>query len=66
CSLSSDALPAFIACLPDMNNTDRVMSLEQITKRLSLHEKQDWRTWNRSRVNAKKALRLYLKKNKIL
>ncbi len=66
CSLSTDALPAFIASLPDLNNTDRVRSLERITKRLPLHKEQDWRSWNWSRANAKKALKTYLKKSKIL
>jgi hypothetical protein len=55
-SLSADAVPELVAGLSDLNPGDRCILAKRLLERGSPPEKSDWRSWNRSRAWAWKAL----------
>lgn len=55
-SLSADAVPALVNMLSDIPESERKHVAENILKRWSPASDVDWRTWNRGRADARKAV----------
>ncbi|MBI4531475.1 MAG: DUF4173 domain-containing protein, partial [Candidatus Latescibacteria bacterium] len=52
-SLSADAVPALVRVLPVLSQQDRCVVADHLLKRWVLPESSDWRTWSRSRAEAR-------------
>ena len=55
-SLSADAVPALVAALPNLPETDRRAVAEELRYRWATLETGDWRTYNLSRSRAREAV----------
>ncbi|UCC72789.1 MAG: DUF4173 domain-containing protein [Gemmatimonadota bacterium] len=55
-SLSADAVPRLVAALPDLGQEDRCLAATRILERWMPPAEADWRTWNRARSKAWRAV----------
>jgi hypothetical protein len=55
-SLKGDAIPRLVEVLPDLEEQDRCLMTAWILDRWSPPEERDWRTWNRARAEAWRAV----------
>jgi hypothetical protein len=54
-SLSMDSIPTIIEWLPRLKTDEQVVIISELVERSSLHQDADWRTWNWSRRQARRA-----------
>jgi hypothetical protein len=54
-SLSMDSMLTIIEWLPRLKTDEQVVIISELVERSSLHQDADWRTWNWSRRQARKA-----------
>jgi len=55
--LGADAVPQFLAALPDLDAADRCEVARRVRRRWMRFERADWRTWNWARERARQAVR---------